>query len=198
MSKVITFSRTFPSYHPRKGEPTYFVEKILNALGVYYISGAYYRKLLTLNRVNIYNGKLTIDDIIEFQNSLININSKKPHTIRQGMRFNKKELFSPRCWWGKSKNGKLNVPYNSPQIIFWDDIEIKKIWNFEIEKSSYFISNYRQKVKEIILPKKELNLDQLYEIACNDGLTVDDFELWFQFPKPFKGQIICWNENINY
>ena len=28
MSKVITFSRYFPSYHPRKGEPTFFVEKI--------------------------------------------------------------------------------------------------------------------------------------------------------------------------
>jgi hypothetical protein len=28
MAKVITFSRFFPAYHPRKGEPTYFVEKI--------------------------------------------------------------------------------------------------------------------------------------------------------------------------
>jgi hypothetical protein len=28
MSKVITFSRVFPSYHPKKGQPTYFVEKL--------------------------------------------------------------------------------------------------------------------------------------------------------------------------
>ena len=31
MSRVMTFSRVFPSYHPRKGDPTYFVEAILNA-----------------------------------------------------------------------------------------------------------------------------------------------------------------------
>lgn len=28
MSKVITFSRVFPAYHPKKGQPTYFIEKI--------------------------------------------------------------------------------------------------------------------------------------------------------------------------
>ena len=32
MSRVITFSRYFPSYHPRKGEPTYFVDKIWEAV----------------------------------------------------------------------------------------------------------------------------------------------------------------------
>jgi hypothetical protein len=29
MSKVLTFSRVFPSYHPKAGHPTYFVEKML-------------------------------------------------------------------------------------------------------------------------------------------------------------------------
>lgn len=32
MSRVITFSRTFPKYHPRAGEPTFFVEKILKGV----------------------------------------------------------------------------------------------------------------------------------------------------------------------
>lgn len=32
MAKVITFSRTFPSYHPKAGQPTYFVEKFYNSL----------------------------------------------------------------------------------------------------------------------------------------------------------------------
>ena len=31
-SKVITFSRYFPAYQTRKGEPTYFVEQIQNSL----------------------------------------------------------------------------------------------------------------------------------------------------------------------
>ena len=34
MAKVITVSRTFPDYHPKAGQPTYFVEQILNALGM--------------------------------------------------------------------------------------------------------------------------------------------------------------------
>ena len=32
MAKVITFSREFPKYHPKKGQPTLFVEKIWNSL----------------------------------------------------------------------------------------------------------------------------------------------------------------------
>lgn len=35
MSKVITFSRTFPAYHPRKGEPTYFVEKFWTSINAH-------------------------------------------------------------------------------------------------------------------------------------------------------------------
>jgi hypothetical protein len=30
--KVITFSRTYPSYHPKAGQPTYFVEKVWSSL----------------------------------------------------------------------------------------------------------------------------------------------------------------------
>ena len=32
MSKVITFSREFPKYHPKAGQPTFFVEQIYNSL----------------------------------------------------------------------------------------------------------------------------------------------------------------------
>ena len=32
MSKVLTFSRNFPSYHPQKGKPTFFVEKIFQSI----------------------------------------------------------------------------------------------------------------------------------------------------------------------
>lgn len=31
MARVITFSRKFPSYHPKAGQPTHFVEQILNS-----------------------------------------------------------------------------------------------------------------------------------------------------------------------
>jgi hypothetical protein len=32
MSKVIMFSRVFPAYHEKAGQPTYFVEKLLKEL----------------------------------------------------------------------------------------------------------------------------------------------------------------------
>lgn len=33
-------------------------------------------------------------------------------------------------------------------------------------------------------------------LSFNDGLSRKDFKDWFA--KPFAGQIICWNEKINY
>lgn len=37
MSKVLTFSTVFPSYHPLKGQQTYFKEKILKSIDKDYI-----------------------------------------------------------------------------------------------------------------------------------------------------------------
>jgi len=31
MSRVITFSRAFPKGHPKQGEPTHFVEQLVNS-----------------------------------------------------------------------------------------------------------------------------------------------------------------------
>jgi len=48
----------------------------------------------------------------------------------------------------------------------------------------------------------ESSLDN--EIAKNDGLSSEDLYWWFSRSPDFKkkdgfdGQIICWNENINY
>lgn len=44
---------------------------------------------------------------------------------------------------------------------------------------------------------------ELATIAANDGITPEDFIAWFSIhPKKkgmeFCGQIICWNENIEY
>jgi len=35
MAKVLTFSKVFPKYHPKAGEPTYFVEQIMTSLMKY-------------------------------------------------------------------------------------------------------------------------------------------------------------------
>jgi hypothetical protein len=159
MSKVLTFSRTFPSYHPRKGEPTYFVEKIWNS--ICWDEGVQREEFPIPYHLGI-----------DFRNT----DDKKHHTIRAGHRFKAGDWFSPRVWSGK--------PYNSKQIIIAPDIQVKKTWDF-----------YKDEYKWLIPGDTTLN-----EIAENDGLSIVDFMDWFYIGKgkSFDGQIICWNENINY
>jgi hypothetical protein len=100
MSRVITFSRFFPSYHPKKGQPTYFVEQIHNS---------------------IFDDLGGVPYEIGEQLQLIETNKIKHHTIRAGKRWKVGDKFSPRVWSGK--------PYASKQIQFAPDIEIKNIWD---------------------------------------------------------------------
>lgn len=88
MSKVITFSRVFPSDHPRKGEPTFFVEKLYNSL--------YGR-----NNLKGYPPGIFIDD---------SIRDIKVHTIRSGHRWKVGDKFSP--FWSYQKVGILTTKLN--------------------------------------------------------------------------------------
>jgi hypothetical protein len=168
MGKVLTFSRAFPSYHPRKGEPTYFVEKI------------------TQSRILLGNIPCDIPDEI-FSTEMYHICEPKYHTIRAGNRWKVGDQFSPRVWSGK--------PYNSKQIIIVPDIEVKKVWDIVVEKDCFQLESGVKVVTKIIIDGKHITSN--YEpLSMNDGLSLDDLCNWFN--KPFKGQIICWNENINY
>jgi hypothetical protein len=100
MSKVIIFSRVFPKYHQKAGQPTYFVEQIYNSL-------------FSKNNLMDYPKGLEIDDTIM---------GIKKHTIRNGNRWKVGDKFSPRVWSGK--------PYASKQITIAEDLEIKQIFNF--------------------------------------------------------------------
>ncbi len=162
MARVIIFSRKYPSYHTRKCENTFFVEKFLRSL----LDERTFPNLVGANSLNIPVSMI----------GMINKSQPKNHTIREGKRWKVGDKFSPRIWSGK--------PYRSKQIIISPDVIVKQIWNFRLTKSNYYLNG------------KKLNLTQLKEVALNDGLTSDDLELWFQ--KPFKGQIICWSDKVNY
>ena len=172
MSRVMTYSRVFPSYHPRAGEPTYFVEKILKGLP----------------HTEMYE-----PEGLEIDLGMMAEAETKHHTIRAGHRWKVGDKFSPRVWSGK--------PYQSKQIIIAPDIEIKKLWNFEvvIDKKSGYES---VRLNDVLL--HEINGDQVFmgghykwkAIAQNDGLEFDDFCDWFN--KSFSGQIICYNDQIEY
>jgi hypothetical protein len=169
MARVITFSRQFQTNHPRKGEPTYFVEQIYNSIyGLYDWSDA-------MGGEDCYPIEMNIDTL-----------EAKHHTIRQGYRWKVGDKFSPRVWSGK--------PYQSKQIIIAPDIEIKKIWDVEIFMLEGRLHAGIPEANNIhrLLP--------LNQIAKNDGLTFEDMRDWFNVKegKHFHGQILCWNENIEY
>lgn len=175
MSKVITFSRVFPSYHPKAGQPTYFVEKIHNGLNLAPIS---------FNEIIAFNTDKERELLLNFWKDIVTFGGCKYHTIRAGNRWKVGDKFSPRVWSGK--------PYQTKQIIIAPDIEIKKIWDFEISGGEYCING------RVYGGEVESHHELLYKIAENDGLSKPDLLDWLKYPKQFSGQIICFNENINY
>jgi len=190
MSKVITFSTKFPSYHPKAGQPTNFVEKIWESLDKNYYSTSE----VTFNMVHSLTGG---DEsfIQEFFNTLsVQHLSPKHHTIRSGNRWKVGDRFSPRIW-GNDVNPKSgrSGPYHSKQIIIAPDIEIKKVWDITIYRNH---ENPTDFVCLIHTPNGDL-YPSIAKLSENDGLEISDFKDWFK-DEVFTGQIICWNENINY
>ena len=160
MSKVITFSRVFPKYHPKAGQPTYFIEKIWQAS----------------SSECVYERPGLMDEMVNFIRRGSELIWPKYHTIRKGHWWKAGDKFSPRVWSGK--------PYNSKQLIISKDIEIVKVWDISIN-NTYKVNGKNQ------------SFAHLEVIAHNDGLEVYDFLHWFP-TSHFDGQIICWNNDINY
>jgi hypothetical protein len=168
MAKVITFSRTFPSYHPKAGQPTYFVEKFWKSLD------------MPINQ-NI--------GLVGLKYENVHLNGKH-HTIRAGERWKKGQYFSPRVWSGK--------PYHSKQILIAPDTLITDVYDFEI-KPAYKLLPLDYDT-DVIINHNFFHTDSdiMQIVAKNDGLTLAELLQWFKYPKPFKGQIICWNQNAKY
>jgi len=170
MARVITFSTHFPIQHPRKAEPTWFVEQILNSL-IPYTGTSRFNDIPEAIRPHV-NDFALIDG------------AKKCHTIRRGNRWKVGDIFSPRIWSEK--------PYQSKQVEISQNVEIKKIWDIKID--GYFIW-----INKRLVNKNKYGLGVII-LAENDGLSTDDFWDWFpqKAGQIFEGQIICWDESIEY
>ncbi len=173
LSRVITFSRTFPSYHPKAGQSTYFVEKIWEGLGGYWSDSS---------KPELH------DNVLNFIRRDSSIIWPKHHTIRAGHRWKEGDWFSPRVWSGQ--------PYNSKQIIIAPDIQVKKVWYFDAEGTDFYLSGRHEYTTDTGFDFSELEK--------NDGLSPGDLFDWiclspeYKKSNKFNGQIICWNENVNY
>lgn len=177
MAKVRTFSRKFPIYHPKSGEDTLFVEKILNTFGCNYKSEKYFQELLILNARKMSEGKLSYSDVETFWKSLKKTKLKKGHTVRNGHSIKPGEVISMRVWYGK--------PYNSPQITFYDAIPVTKTWDIELSVKNGF------SLKIVSKNGESVTYTIIYdEIAINDGLEYTDFYDWFILSPTSKKQAI--------
>lgn len=178
MSRVITFSRSFPAYHPKKGTPTFFPEKLFNSL--HRSSGIIFTNLYSISNLNPGKEKETAGFWETVQMNYDSLGFKG-HTIRAGNTWKVGEKFSPRVWSG--------IPYKSKQITIAPDIEIKKIWRFKMNNGMCMIE---LEGKWSILLSEDIKA-----VAMQDGLSFIDFYEWFRNPD-FTGQIICWDDSINY
>lgn len=129
MAKVITFSRAFPAYHSRKGQETFFVEKVLKSFMM--IKG------VSINDV----------DALELDETIWDKCKPKHHTIRAGHRFKTGDMFSPRCWSGR--------PYHTQQVILADDVKIEKVWDFVFHRGKMYIDGERFLMAEVDVAKND-------------------------------------------
>jgi len=168
-------SRYFPATHPRKGEPTFFVEKLIKSLSTFEsVSDFDFLYNLGQKLGYEYHGMLEYEIESQFP---------KAHTIRQGNKVKVGDFIQFYVWSGR--------PYHSKQIVIAQPIEVKKVWDFEVDLSCVYSIN-----------GKYTDEQTDYNVALNDGLSESDFQFWFmpdmKKPKEFKGQIICWVESIEY
>lgn len=184
MARIITFSTKFPAYHPKKGQPTYFVEKVNKSLGFEY---------------GIPFGDQTekhfADQGIEYSHKIFCEVDPKYHTIREGHHWKVGDKASPRVW-GTNINPKTgrSGPYHSKQIIIAPVIEIKKVWDFVIKEDDADEPSIYLNGKHFA----QIGAGDSIKLALNDGLSLEDMKGWFRYPKPFDGQIICWSDKIEY
>ena len=175
--KVITFSQTFPKGHIKEGQPTYFVEKIWDSVGLP-------DKPYCFNLPECYTN---------FMRKGSDVIWPKHHTIRGGKRWKKGDWFSPRVWGAdiNSKSGKSGA-YQSKQIEFLPPIEIKNVWDFDIWRENIYLNGKR--VYDFCIQDFEL----IKTVAKNDGLELNDLWDWFKYPKQFLGQIISCSDQVKY
>lgn len=114
---------------------------------------------------------------------------RKIHTIRPDKPKRWRPDMKIHFWRGNPRNVKSN-PYSFGEDICKrvDELLIKRI-----EKSE----KYPDQVS-VLINSTWLNFRQIRELAKNDGLTIEQFRMWFVPPgnEIFRGRIIHWTNHI--
>lgn len=173
-TRHLSFSTEFPAYHPKKGEPTFFIEKIWS--GLLAIHPEWYAQFLPGFS---YKEKTTaFQTFRRFE--------PKFHTIREGHRFKVGDEIIPFTWSGKPYRSKWVKPFGDGDLA----IPIERVWDID-KVGDMFIFNGHVINQSLTI----------VDMSVNDGLATKDFIDWFGPAgknKRWQGQIICWNANIRY
>lgn len=184
MKRHVMFSRKFPAKHPRAGEPTHFMEKILNGLPDEVLHPW----------VKIADWK-ALHKLADAHNahSIYEEEPDKHHTIRAGKSWKVGDILIP-CMW-ELEGGRFTK--GNKKIQCAPELEVVKVWDIEIEY--YSISALRDcEAIKVVLDGTMMGYGQVH-LAENDGLGYKDFRNWFMMDKKsFSGQVICWNNEVEY
>lgn len=121
--KEIMFSRVFPAYHPRKGEPTYFVEQML-------------KQLIADRKAPISR----LDDKF-VDRSVLDTVGFKGHTVRKGHNFKAGDYFTPKVW--------TEHPYRSVKYQFAPSVLVEKTFDFQLSKSDFIVNGVVYGLKQL-------------------------------------------------
>lgn len=171
---TVKFARHFPFFHKNRGKETYFVEQILNSLGIDYHSKSYLDVLIEQNENQLLEGTLTIKDLRDFWFSLDkHITCEKIQTIRDNkylLKITAGNYIEPCVWRDEKKKDVL--------IQFAPYSEVIQTSSFNVVLGSWWVDNFR------------LDKEGKQEISTRDGLNYSDMNDWFK--SNFAGIIIKW------
>ena len=142
---VLLVSRTFPKGHKMEGEQTFFVEKILAALGFPYLNDENIKKFHTCRK----NYELW---------------AKRIKEVQEG-----KAVLSLRYWQderGRSVKGNKQVEF----------AVLDKDSGVGVQMLTFDEGSLMQTYANI---NNDYNV-RIWDLAKNDGLSIDDFKDWFK------------------
>jgi len=143
-------SRTFPTTHKRKGEKTYFVYQICNALDIFSYTAFCDDK-----------GDIIVNIKIHTIRSNYDLWAKRMEKVHAGLAVI--ELF---YWEGK--------PYNSKQIVF---ATLGKDSGCGVQELSFINNEFN---RPCVFGEGYAIRNSTNELSKNDGLSLDDFKDWFK------------------
>jgi hypothetical protein len=162
-------SRFFPAHHPRKGQRTFFAEKIVRS-----------KAIECPAHIDLETFKAAFG--VPKYHTIRQVADKQKHPRAKDVKVGDTIQFY--VWSGK--------PYASPQIVVTPKIPVLKVWDFKVDRNlSIFIND------QLWAYSSSTELwDRLSE---NDGVSQKDLQAWFKCPKPTGPmQIICWSNEVEY